>query len=167
MKICEKMALDFARSGIRQRVYAVQGDSYARCLEIAMHENGAAWELPTGASAFLRYRKPDGTGGMYDTLPDGTQAWSAQGNRVCFILAPQMLSVPGIVQVQLEIVSGASNLASFAFLVEVEPDPSLGVIPSEDYISWNAWAMQALENLFTVGDTQPDAVPALWFDTTP
>lgn len=167
MTICEKIDLDFVGTGIRQKAYAVQGDSYARTLEIAMHENGVAWNMPVGASAFLRYRKPDGTGGMYDTLPDGTRAWSAQGNRVNFILAPQVLSVPGIVRVQMEIISGKTNLATFAFLIEVEADPSNGVIPSEDYTSWNAWAMQALENLFPVGDSQPDAVPALWFDTTP
>lgn len=167
MTICEKMDLDFVRTGIRQKAYAVQGDSYARTLEIAMHENGVAWNMPVGASAFLRYRKPDGTGGMYDTLPDGTQAWSAQGNRVHFILAPQVLSVPGIVRAQMEVISGKSSVATFSFLIEVEEDPSNGVILSEDYTRWNAWAMQALENLFLVSDSQPDAVPALWFDTTP
>lgn len=168
MTVCEKLSLDFVNRGIQQRVYAVQGDSYTRTLELSLLEGGTVWDVPQGAAAFLRFRKPDGTGGIYDTLPDGSQAWSVQqGNVVRFVLAPQVLSVPGAVLAQLEIVRGGENIASFTFVIDVAENPSAGVLKSEDYVSWNAWAMQSLQNLIVVGSEEPEAGPVLWFNTAP
>lgn len=147
MIVTQKIKLDFARHGITPRVYAVQGDSYTREVEISLYENDAAWAVPDGASVMVRYRKPDGTGGVYDTLPDGTQAWSASGHSLTVTLAPQMLTVEGFVQAQIQISQGANVLAATGFGVMVERDPSLGAVESEDYINWSAWAQNELDQM--------------------
>lgn len=149
MIITQKIKLDFARRGITPRVYAVQGDSYTREVEISLYENDAAWAVPDGASVMVRYRKPDGTGGVYDTLPDGTQAWSASGHSLTVTLAPQMLTVEGFVQAQIQISQGTNVLATTGFDVLVERDLSLGVVELEpgDYINWSAWAQNELDQM--------------------
>ena len=144
MKTVKTIQLDLAKWESYPRVEAVQGDCYTREVELLLLENGIPWEIPAGSAAFLRFRKPDGTGGLYDTLPDGSNAWKAQGNTVTFVLAPQMLAVPGVVQTQLEIIRGRERVASFTFLVEVAADPSLGTVKSEDYVNWNEWAQEVV-----------------------
>lgn len=144
MMITHAIKMDFCKREICPRIDAVQGDSYTRVVEISLYENGVAWAVPNGASALLRFFKPDGTGGLYDTLPDGSAAWSTEENVVRFTLAPQLLAVPGLVQVQLEIVKGSTTVGSFTFQIVVERDPSNGAAASEDYFSWNAWAEMAL-----------------------
>lgn len=165
MQITQKLELDLGRRGIPPRIDAVQGDSYGRVLELRLYEEGVSWPLPAGASVLMRYVKPDGTGGLYDTLPDGSKAWEAEGNTIRFRLAPQVLTVPGMVQAQMEVKLGGAALASFTFLIGVEPDPSGGVEESEAYSDWSAWLNQSMANLIVVGDTQPESGLVLWFNT--
>lgn len=165
MEITQKLELDFVRRGIPPRVDAVQGDRYTRMLELWLYENGLSWPLPNGASVLMRYRKPDGTAGLYDTMPDGTVAWSAEENIVRFSVAPQVLTVPGIVQAQMEVKLGGANLASFAFLIAVEPDSSGGALEAEAYSDWSAWLEQTTANLIVVGDEEPEKGLVLWFNT--
>ena len=73
----------------------VEGDQYARQLELSLLCGGESWEIPEDVHATVRFRKPDGTGGEYDSLPDGSPAWSASGNVLTVELAPQVLSCPG------------------------------------------------------------------------
>lgn len=63
--------MDLARPGITKAAYAVQGDSNTRSLEIELRCNGMTWTVPDGTDLLIRYWKPDGTAGIYDTMPDG------------------------------------------------------------------------------------------------
>ena len=51
----------------------VQGDS-GRALQIGLMVGETAWRIPGDAQVLLQYACEDGTGGIYDTLPDGTPA---------------------------------------------------------------------------------------------
>ena len=93
MKIISKLKMDLLRQEPPQLIPAVREDSHARALEIALLHGGRAWPLPHGVRAVVRYAKADGTGGAYDTLPDGTDAWRAEGNLLTIVLG---LGVPGV-----------------------------------------------------------------------
>ena len=113
-------------------VHAVQGEQYSRQLKMALYDGGMAWTVPGGVFVAMRYSKPDGTTGYYDTLPDGTQAWSAEGNTVSIYVAPQMLTVPGVVQGQLEIIQNQSILASFPLRLKVAANVAATLQESAD-----------------------------------
>ena len=66
--------MDLTHKKNTSRVDVVQDDKYSRDIEFTLTENGIAWQIPDGATAVVRYKKPDGTGGNYDTLPDGSTA---------------------------------------------------------------------------------------------
>ena len=133
MVITNKIEIDLARLGVQQLFHAVQNDANSRVVEISLLENGTAWKVPDGATAAMAYRKPDGTSGLYDTLPDGQPAYSITGNVLSFTLAPQMLTVPGVVQASVVLSRDSDRLSTFAFSVGVERDLEMGGGDSEDY----------------------------------
>lgn len=147
MNITTTIKTDLARRGPIPLVDTVQGDSYTRAVEVSLYENGALWQVPDGAQVQVRYRKPDGTGDMYETMPDGSSAWAVSGNVLTISLTPQMLTVPGLVETQLLISSGSETVATFSFYVAVERDPSAGVPESRESLSWLNWTTERLEEL--------------------
>lgn len=147
MTITQKINLDFARQNIAQRVFAVQGDSGTRVVEASLYENCIPWTVPSNASVRMRYRLPDGTGDVYDTLPDGEPFWSADGNVLRVILAPQMMTIPGLVEAQLQITTDSDMVATFRFVVMVDADPSNGVPEPQECINWANWTQAQLEKI--------------------
>ena len=145
MTIINKIKMDLSKSGVPHQIDAVQGDANSRVVEISLYDSGTPFMVPINAIAFIRYGNPDGTGGTYDTLPDGTKAWFIGDNSVTVTLAPQMLSVPGYVSVQVELVSDIERIATFTFKVLVESDPSVGTVTSEDYYNLSQWAEKAMD----------------------
>ena len=144
MIIKHELQLDLVNKGHMPQIYAVQGDDASRVLAVALKENGNDWPIPDGVVPLVRYRKPDGTGGVYDTLPDGLSAWYMEAKQLFVILAPQMLTVPGCVETQIQLSQGSDICASFSFQVLVEGDPSIGVMESFDYVNWNQWATEEI-----------------------
>ena len=145
MIVTKKVKMDLNCKGVPLHIDAVQGDTNTRALELALYTQGKAWEIPPDATARMRYRKPDGTGGVYDTLPDGTQAGKIEGNTVTLVLVPQMLTAAGPVQIQVELLSGADSLATFAIQLDVERNVASGVVKSENYVNMQAWLLKNLD----------------------
>lgn len=127
---------DLLIKGPTQEVHAVQGDRYTRKVTLRLHANKTPWMPTKPVNIVIRYRKPDGTGGAYDALPNGEKAWSQEENAISFLLAPQMLTVPGRVSTQVELNHENSILATFPLDVVVEKDASADVVQSEDYTNW-------------------------------
>jgi hypothetical protein len=136
MKITHNLKIDLARPEIVPPVAVSQGDAYTREVKVALYANGVAWTPPAGHDVAVRYRKPDGATGIYDTLPDGSAAWSSKDNTVTVTLCPQMLTCPGKVSAQVSIIVGSSIISTFTFFVIVEADPSKGAVRSENYNNW-------------------------------
>ena len=136
MNIQYKLTTDLMHPGVMPRVDVVQGDVYSRSIELSFYQEEFLWKIPENAHISLRYAKPDGTRGIYDTLPDGTAAYICHDNVVEFTLAPQMLTVPGPVLAQVVILQGKKQLASFTMQIHVHSDPSAGATTSEDYVNW-------------------------------
>lgn len=147
MIITHKLEMDLLNREPLQQICAVQGDSNTRVLELSLLSGGAAWTVPEDAAVWMRYCKSDGTKGIYDTLPDGSTAWSIEANKITVTLAPQMLTVPGLVQAQAELVRGISTLATFTIPICVERNPAAGVLKSEEYINMLQWMESELDRL--------------------
>ena len=134
MTITHKLTLDLQHKGKMQRIDVVQGDAFTRQVDLVLENGGKPWLFPI-CEPVARYCKPDGTMGVYDTLPTGEPAFSYAGNILTLVLAPQMLTCRGVVQVQVEMNAQDLKLATFTFLVAVEPGVAL-CGESEDYVNW-------------------------------
>lgn len=125
--------MDLTHKQNTSRVDVVQDDKYSRDIEFTLTENGIAWQIPDGATAVVRYKKPDGTGGNYDTLPDGSTAYQINGNVLTVALAPQVCTVPGLVQLSVGLIKGNEEINTFTVNIVVQPNPG-ATYQSEDYI---------------------------------
>ncbi len=141
-----KIRTDLIHPSMPLTVHAVQGDQNTRCLELSLYASGSPFVPPEGVSMAMRYRKRDGTRGYYDTMPDGSSAWSSEGNTITIQLAPQMLTVPGTVEAQLELTMGEEILGTFSLFIHVAENPAAGFLRSEDYVNWLKWMKQALSD---------------------
>lgn len=121
MMITNNVKLDLMLPGYPAIINAVQEDRYTRQLKITLTASGEDWSVPEGVSAMVHYSRPDGTGGQYDTLPDGAAAWSAAGNVLTVVLAPQVLAVAGSVNLWITLLQGQLQLSTFAVLLNVAP----------------------------------------------
>lgn len=135
MRIIHKIRMDLARCGCRPVATAVQGEANTRVLEVSLFNNGVAWEAPGGVTAAVAFLKPDGTRGLYDTLPDGTTAAAIlEGSTVTATLAPQALTCAGTVLASIVFYDAdGDTLATFPFQIAVEKNPAAGEQISNNY----------------------------------
>lgn len=144
MIVNKRITIDLLASGKVDTVQTVQGDAYSRAVEIDLRQGRKPWAIPDGVSVMVEYVKPDGTKGLYDTLPDGTQAWSADGNILTIHIAPQMLTANGSVATQVSITKDSARLSLFKFWVYV--NQKIHGEDSEDYINWRSAFLPQVEN---------------------
>ena len=126
--------MDLSQKQNTSRVDVVQGDKYSRNIEFTFMCNESAWQIPDRTTAIVRYKKPDATGGNYDTLPDGSTAYQINGNVLTVCLAPQVCTVPGIVQLSVGLIQGSAEINTFSINIVVQPNPG-AKYQSEDYIT--------------------------------
>lgn len=130
--------VDLLDPGAPQIIHAVQDDSNSRKIAFNIYAGGAQWAVPDGTLVTVRYKKPDGTAGFYDTLPDGsTSAATIEGNVVTVALVPQAFTVRGNVPVQIKLYDSAgASIATFAVVMHVSANVvSDAEIVSSDYYS--------------------------------
>ncbi|MBQ2926981.1 MAG: SGNH/GDSL hydrolase family protein [Oscillospiraceae bacterium] len=120
MMIANKITMDLQNPTYVPTIQVMQKDWYSRSIELTLLAGGEIWEIPAAASAWVSYRKADGKGGDYDTLPDGTQAWSAEGNVLTILLAPQVVTTRGPVQLAVTLMEGIETLSTFLILLNVQ-----------------------------------------------
>lgn len=145
MILTHKIKMDLMDPGQTPRIHAVQDDQYSRNLELTLTSDGESWMIPEDASVLIRYCKPDGTGGSYNTLPDGTSAWAAEDNVLTIALAPQVLTVAGMVTLSASVISGDRQLTTFTVCLNVKPAVCGIREDSADYV--NIMTIGALEIL--------------------
>lgn len=136
MLVTHELNIDLTKHSRQPEVAAVQGEANTRQLAISLFSNSIAWEIPNGATAAVAFLKPDGTKGLYDKLPDGTEATAMSGNTVNAILAPQALTCAGIVLASVIFYKAdGDTLATFPFRILVAQNPAAGEQISNDYYS--------------------------------
>lgn len=137
MIVTNKIKIDLARRGMTEVFNAVQTDAYSRNVEITLLSDGVPWAVPDGSTILVSYLKPDGTKGIYDTLPDNSAAWSVSGdagNILTVAIAPQVLTVAGQVHFTVAIQLGEAMINTFPIIIDVKEKPGFGGV-SEDYVS--------------------------------
>ena len=138
MLVTKKLTVDLARKTILGSVDAVRGDS-AIALEMTMLCDGAPWTVPANASVVVRYGQGEACG-TYDTLSDGTPAWSIQGNVLTVRVAPEVCSAAGKTDFQVTILEKGSQISTFRMVVDVQ-----GVVSGSDkpgkYTSLAQWLL--------------------------
>ena len=129
------LTLDLQAPNLAVVAAAKQNDSLARKIAATLRDGSVPF-YPQTAIAMIRYAKPDGTVGWYDTMEDDTTpAYSVSGNVITFMLAEQMLTVAGNVLVEINFYAeGEGKLTTFSFVLQVEASVLTdGTIVSSDY----------------------------------
>lgn len=137
MMITHKLAIDLARREIIPQVDTMQNDANSRVLELSLLENRTPWEIPADVTAALNYIKPDGTNGLYDTLPDGSTAYVISGNTITIHLVPQILTVPGLVRAAVILTRGTAQITTFPLSIHIKAIPGKGADKSENYYHYS------------------------------
>lgn len=139
MNIKHSCGLNLSADAIPPRLHMVQGDANSRTIVATLWDGAQLYSIPAGAAVMVRFRKPDGTGGLYDATESGNKV-SYAGSIVTAPVATQMLAVAGDVFAEIDIFGGgadaaAERLATFRFVVEVAPCvlPDAEIISSDYY----------------------------------
>lgn len=152
MNVNHALSLNVSSASVPPTLHMKQWDSNSRSIVAALFSGASPFNIPSGSSVMVRFRKPDGTGGLYDATESGAPVVFA-GNTVTAPVAAQMLSVPGVVVAQIEVYSSATEeslayrLASFCFFVDVEKSayPDDTIISSDYYNILSESIQQALQ----------------------
>lgn len=132
MIITNTQTIDLKAYQSANPINAAQDDRYSRNVELILMSGGEPWIIPEDASVLIRYAKPDGTGGVYDTLPDETPAWSAEENILTVVLAPQVLTVPGAVSLSITLFRAQQQLSTCSLIIHVAAVANGDCFQSED-----------------------------------
>jgi len=141
MIVKHKLQLDLIKRDVPQRIQTVQDDRYSRVLEIRLLADGMEYLPPENSTVLVRYQKPDGTGGAYDTLPDGSSAWSIDGGVLTVALAPQVCTAPGTAELAVSLLWETAEISTFTLLVDVMAAPG-GKASSREYVNIQAFMPQ-------------------------
>ncbi|MBQ7801713.1 MAG: metallophosphoesterase [Oscillospiraceae bacterium] len=133
MLTTQKVTMDLWKECPPHRLQASQDDCYTRAIEFTLLAGGDPWEIPEDAAVVIRYSKEDGKGGEYDTLPDGTTAWSIDGNRLTVLLAPQVLTVAGSVKLDAVLLRSEAVLSTCSVYIRVRGTVCASVTDSQLY----------------------------------
>lgn len=145
------LILDFQSPNVAVVAYAKQNDRASRKLVCQLVDGGAPFTVGGNIYAAIRFLKPDGTGGMYDTDDNGNNAIIFNGSQATLILAEQVLTVPGTVYLELNLYNSQSErLTTFAFVLNVEASVlSDATIISSNY--YNILTQQIADILGSIG----------------
>lgn len=141
MEIVNHIKYDLAKRGVPPVIDAVQGEENSRIIELSIFANGSTFDV-SGSVCSLVFKKPDGTSGWYDTMPDGSEAYTVNGYAISMKIAPQVLTVPGDVMavIRIEMKDGSGRTTTFPFSINVSEDPAINAPKSENYYSVQTWA---------------------------
>lgn len=133
MTVTHKIDIDLTNPGTPHRIHVKQGDVMSRNIDINLLQNGKAWSVSRTVQAVIRYcaQNPDGmvtSHGLYDALEDGSPAYMVLGNTVSIVPIREMTASPGLVTVDVLLVEGAKQVATFNFEIYVNRAPNDGTV---------------------------------------
>ena len=139
LTVKQAVQLSMTLNGVPPTLHMVQGDANSRTIVATLWDGTQLYSIPAGAAIMVRFRKPDGTGGLYDATESGNKV-SYAGSIVTAPVATQMLAVAGGGFAEIDIFGSSSGaaterLATFRFIVEVAPCvlPDAQIISSDYY----------------------------------
>lgn len=126
----------------------IQGDS-GRGLEVYFMAGEQPWEIPADAVAVMQYQCEDGSGGVFDTLSDGTPAYVIADNVATIQLPPQICAVAGCTKLQITLLSGGVQISTFHMEIRVAPQVNAKTAGG-DYTNLAQW-WQHMDNCGKAG----------------
>lgn len=138
MEVLKQLSIDLSEKQNTPVVYAVQGEENSRKIRFLMFQNGCSWNIDTASNVLISYKKPDGHGGLYDVLENGEPAVEfdeRKPNALTITLAAQVLNVPGEVDCLVSLHSGDAISSTFKIVIDVERNPGIDLVESDDYFS--------------------------------
>lgn len=118
--------------------YGKQNDTKSRWYQAQLLSGDTPWLMPANTTGTIRFAKPDGHGGWYDSLENGTPAVTMSGSTVTMGLVTQVLTCPGDVKIDLMFAdTSGSVLTAFSWTLRVEKnaiEDSL-IEDSDDYFT--------------------------------
>ena len=134
MLMTHEIAIELINPDNTPSIQVKQGDTFSRQIAITLTAAGVPWSVPEGTTALIRYRihPLDFQGdqpGIYDTLSDGSAAWSISENTVTITLVPQMLACHSLVWTDVVFLREEQILATCNFEIYVNQTPADGVQP--------------------------------------
>ena len=139
MMITNKVSMDLMTPGVPAVINGVQEDRYTRSVELTLTISGEAWTIPEDVNILIRYARADGSGGQYDTLPNGEAAWAAKGNVLMVRLAPQVLALSGVVNLWISLIRQEVQISTFALLLNVHSKAGVYETDSQGNVNVNGF----------------------------
>ena len=115
----------------------MQGDT-GRALTVHFLLGETSWKIPADAQVFVQFECQDKTGGLFDSLSDGTCAYSVNGDALTIFLVPAVCAVPGCTKLQVTIFSGDAQISTFPVEVRVIPQVNAKA-ESGEYFNIQQW----------------------------
>ena len=168
MNITHKICMDLTRRILQPPIQVMQADQYSRELQFLLTANGNPWEIPEEFSAMIRWhRESDKAGGSYDALPDGSLAYSKEGNILTVQLLPQVCTNSGQVYLTVMLATGSAVAHTFTVVINVcknpgsqesipapEPDVYQQILSQYSMMSARVNNLASLEEGSTTGDAE-------------
>lgn len=148
MQVTKNITLDLLETGSPVIIKAKQNDRNTRYIAAHLYVDGLSYPVPSGTEIAFRYKKPDGTAGFYDALPDNSPAITVSGNTVTVELVEQVLTATGCVHCEINMYNAASEkLTTFTFEISVEESvlTDAEIISSDYYNVLTAEIAKALQ----------------------
>lgn len=148
MQVIKNITLDLLETGSPVIIKAKQNDRNTRYIAAHLYVDGLAYPVPSGTEIAFRYKKPDGTAGFYDALPDNSPAITVSGNTVTVELVEQVLTAAGCVHCEINMYNATSEkLTTFTFEIAVEESvlTDAEIISSDYYNVLTAEIAKALQ----------------------
>lgn len=157
MQVTKNITLDLLETGSPVIIKAKQNDRNTRYIAAHLYVGRLDYQVPSGTEIAFRYKKPDGTAGFYDALPDNSPAITVSGNTVTVELVEQVLTAAGCVHCEINMYNAASEkLTTFTFEISVEESVLTDAeIISSDY--YNVLTEQIAKALQAVTDATEQA----------
>lgn len=148
MQVTKTITLDLLETGSPVIIKAKQNDRNTRYIAAHLYVGRLDYQVPSGTEIAFRYKKPDGTAGFYDALPDNSPAITVSGNTVTVELVEQVLTAAGCVHCEINMYNATSEkLTTFTFEIAVEESvlTDAEIISSDYYNVLTAEIAKALQ----------------------
>lgn len=123
LSVSKRVEIDLLNRGLPPHVNMSQGDDMSRELQFSLYAGSEPLQIPSSTRVLIEYRRSDGKGGIYDTLPNGSQAYSISGETVTISIVSAVTFSAGQTWITIFLRDGPRNLSSFPVIIDVAGIP--------------------------------------------
>lgn len=142
MEYVQELTLELNSNTAYTTVGAKQGDNNSRIIRVHLTQNGEDYTIPSGASAYFRFRKPDGKAII--------NVATIEDNTIYIVLTSQTLAAAGRGYGDITLQSGSDILSTVSFILIImsAPDVVSQVVSSNEFGYLNAIVADATNTIY-------------------